>query len=74
LGGKVDVFDLNANHIGHRSSVDKIDVGRTVFAESSSSSQFFMKMPIDLMALLLEQPGCHGRVHPTTQSHDHAPF
>jgi hypothetical protein len=38
------MLDLDADHVGHGGRVDKVDGGEQ-YSLSSSSSQFFMKMP-----------------------------
>ena len=72
LGRKIDVLDLDAQHVRHRSGVDKVDIRRTILG-------VVVVLPVlhedtdDLEALLLEQVGGHRGVHATTQP-DHDPF
>jgi hypothetical protein len=67
------MLDLDAQHIGHGGGVHEVDVGRTVFA-------VVIVFPVlhedadDLIALLLEQVGRNGRVHPATQTDHDALF
>jgi hypothetical protein len=45
VGGEVDVLDLDADHVGHAGGVDEVLALDEQYSLSSSSSQFFMKMP-----------------------------
>ena len=70
VGGKVDMLDLDAQHVGHGGGIDKVDVGRAELA-------VVVIFPVlhedadDLVALLLEQVRRHGRVHPAAEpDHD----
>jgi hypothetical protein len=69
VGGEVDVFDLDADHVGHRGGVDKINVGGAELA-------VVVIFPVlhedadDLVALLLEQVRCHRGVHASAQTHN----
>jgi hypothetical protein len=70
LGGKVDVLDLDAQHVGHGGGVHKVDVGRAVLAVVI----IFPVLHEDadhLVALLLEQVRGHCGVHAAAQSHHH---
>jgi hypothetical protein len=63
------VFDLDADHVGHRRRVDKVDVGRAKFA-------VVVVFPVlhedadDLVALLFEQVRRHRGVHASAQTHN----
>jgi hypothetical protein len=69
VGREIDVFDLDADHVGDGGGVDKIDVGRAVLA-------VVVIFPVlhedadDLVALLLEQVRRHRGVHASAQTHD----
>ena len=69
VGRKVDMLDLDADHIGHRSGVDKVDVGRAKLA-------VVVVFPVlhedadDLMPGFFEQIGADGRVHAATEADD----
>ena len=54
IGCKVDVLDLDAQHIGHGSGIHEIDVGGTVFAVVVVFPVFHEDTD-DVIALLLEQ-------------------
>ena len=70
---KIDVLDLDADDVGHRSGVDEVNVGRAVFA-------VVVIFPVlhedadDLVALLLEQPGADRGIHSATESDDDTLF
>ena len=83
LDGKVDMFNLDANHIGHGGGIHKVNVGGAVSAVlvTVRPGGAIVVFPVfhedanHFMALLLEQPGGHGRIHAATQAHHHAlPF
>jgi hypothetical protein len=69
FGGEVDVFDLDADHVGHGSGVYEVDVGRAVFA-------VIIVFPIlhedagHVPALLFEQVRRDGRIHAPAQTYD----
>ena len=71
FGGEVHMFDLDAQHVGDRGGIDKVDVGRTVRAVVVIFPVFHEDGD-HLVALLLEQPRRDGRVDPAAQAHDHA--
>ena len=72
FGGEIDVFDLDAEHVGHRCGIDEIDIGRTVF-------RVVVIFPVlheegdDVKPLLFQQPGRDRGVHSAAESHHHAP-
>ena len=71
--GKVDMLDLDADHIGHGGGVHKVDVGRAVFAVVV----IFPVLHEDadhLVALLLEKVGGDGGVHSAREADDNALF
>ena len=70
LGGEVDVFDLNANHVSHGGCVDEIDVGGAKFGVVIVLPVFHEDAD-DLIALLFEQVGGDRRVHAAAESHHH---
>jgi hypothetical protein len=72
LGGEVDVLDLDADDLGHAGGVDEVLARRAELA-------VVVVFPVlhedadHLVALLLEQPGADGGVHPAAEAHHHAP-
>ena len=70
FGGKIDVFDLDADHVGHGGGIHKIDIGGTKL-------RVIVILPVlhedadDLIALLLEQPGSDRRIHAAAQPDHH---
>ncbi|MNT78113.1 hypothetical protein D3C72_2173210 [compost metagenome] len=56
------MFDLDADHVGHGSGVDEVDVRRTEFAVVVIFP-IFHEDADHVMALLLEQIGGHRRIH-----------
>ena len=71
LGGKVDVFDLNADYIRHRSGVYKVNIGGAVFAVVVILP-IFHEDADDFIALCLQQIGGDRRIDPATQAHYNA--
>ena len=76
VGGKVDVFDLDADHVGNRCGVYKVDVRRAIahiiITRPCGSVVVFPVLhedADDLVALLFEQIRGHRRVHAPAQSH-----
>ena len=59
IGRKIDVFNLDAQHIGHGRGIDKVDVGRAVLAVIVVFPVFHEDAD-HLVALLLEQMGGDG--------------
>jgi hypothetical protein len=79
VSGKVDVLYLNTHHIGHGSSIYKVDIARavTTFVVTRSCRSVVTRscgsvviFPVfhenadDLIALFFKQVGTHGRVYP----------
>jgi hypothetical protein len=70
LGREVDVLDLDAQHVGHRSGVQEVLARRAVLA-------VVVVFPVlhedadDLVALLLEQPGGDRGIDAAGQTDDH---
>ena len=73
LAGKVHMLDLNAQHIGHRCGIDKIDIGCTVFTVVVIFPVFHEDAD-DFVPLLLEQVSADRRVHAPAQAHYHPLF
>ena len=59
--GEVDVLDLDADHVGHAGGVHEVLFDEQ-YSLSSSSSQFFMKMPTT------SWPCCFSRYAVTAES------
>ncbi len=73
LGGKVDVLDFDADHIGHGGGVHEVDVGRAVFAVVIVFPVFHEDAD-HFVALLFEKVGRDGRVHSAREAYDNALF
>ena len=70
LCGKVDVLDLDADHVRHGGCVNKIDV-RGAVLRIVVVFPVFHEDADDLVALLFKQPGGDRRVHAAAQTHHH---
>ena len=67
------MLDLDADHIGHRGGVDKVDIRRAELAVVVIFPVFHEDAD-DLVPLLLEQISGDGRIHAATQPHYDALF
>ena len=78
VGGKVDMLDLDPEHVGHGRRVDEIFVRRAVARLPRRRVQLVVALPVlhenghHLMPLLLEQPGGDGRIHAAGQANNDA--
>ena len=70
IGREIDVLNLDAQHIGHGGGIDKVNVGRAVFAVIVIFP-IFHEDANDVIALLLEQIGGDSGVDAAGQADDH---
>jgi hypothetical protein len=73
VGRKVDMLDLNADHVRHGGGIYKIDVGGAVFGVVVILPVFHEDAD-DLVALLFEQVRGYGRIDAAAQAHHHSLF
>jgi hypothetical protein len=71
VSGKVDVFDVNAHHIGHGGGINKVDVGRAKLAVVVIFP-IFHENADHLVALLFQQMGRDGGVDAARQTHNNS--
>ena len=70
---EIDVFNVDANHVGHGRSIDKIDVGRAVLAVVVIFPVFHEDAD-HLVPLLFQQVGRDRGIHTATQAHHNSLF
>ncbi len=71
LGREIDRFELDADDVGHRRGIDEVFARRAVFIGIVVFPVFHEKTD-DVIALLLEQPGGHGRIDAAGHADDDA--